>query len=257
MTKDLALYKDIYDCVDMEQESSGYFSCGCQLENVMWLFNEQRNLLVAYDMQQDRWEQYNLSIKIDQCAHMVEYNNMLYILDAGGVIYCWDIAEKLIELFADCRNNEHNIFEFARIVVTDKKFFLLPSVGESIFEIALDTRKANLYCRYPIGFQYIVPKGCSKYYGYCEDEDNYFYAMRTVAFILRIGKRDGEIQWIKPEVPLYKEYMKTCIKYGVIFQETEYCSNKSLFINDIFKEPSNQNYANVGVEIWENIKDIR
>jgi len=241
--------------VKLNQKEKVFFSCGYQAGSIVWLLHMQGDLIVAYNLEQDNWQKYKLPIKINDGVHIVEHNNMLYILSSEGNIYCWNILENSIRNFADCSKWGNGINEFSKIVITDKIIYLLPALGENILIMSLDG-KIDLYHSYPKNFQYYGPEGWYKYYGYCENEDYYFFAMRTATFILRIGKRDGKVQWITPKLPLYKEYIKVCMWYRGILQERETCLNKFFIcINSDFTSFLNHKYA-AGNQIWEKLKNI-
>lgn len=250
--KDVRLYIDLDRNRIIKQKETFYFSCSFQCDNIVWLLNETGNWLVKYDMERERWIKYRLSINLRNCVHMVEYNGAIYILNSEGIVYRWNIKEKFLEILADCRGE--NKYEFIRIAVTDKKVFLLPSLGKKIYMIILETRKVELYCDYPINFQYYNLENWSKYYGYCENDESYFFAMRSAFFVLQIDKRDGQVRWIELDIPSYDEYISAYIKYNNVILEEDFVLN-SLFIA---RKPENTKFIGnnsiIGNDIWKKLK---
>ena len=210
------LYTDIneYKKDNRQRNEPTFFWYGCQFENKVWLFQRCGNLAVAYDMESDTWRRYELSIKIEECEHVTIYAGKLYILSVEGEIYRWNMTNDAVEKVVDCRNISKSDSFFSRIAVTDKGIFLLPSISEEIFYIDLNTKNIIKYDSYPKEFQYCAPKAWCKYYGYCEDDDQYYFAMRSANYILSINKRDGREKWIKTDAPSYEEYKKIYFNYN-------------------------------------------
>ena len=102
-----------------------------------------------------------------------------------------------------------------------------------------------------------MPKGWSKFHGYCEDEDHYYCAMRSMNFFLTIDKRSGKERWIKPQLPLKEEHRKTYVTYkkelliereGVVEALIDYLCNEK-------KDSQNKNCDFAGDQIWKRLKD--
>lgn len=238
------------DQLGTPEEDRMRFSCGCQMGKIAWFFPLNGDLAVAYDMEFDKWQEYKLSAKLDSCISVAPYKSKLYILNSKGTVYSWDVKDKLL---TNCVSIEGKIFEFSKVVVTDKRNFLLPSLGKDIIYIDLDTGQKNKYISYPEEFCYCGLDGWSKYYGYCEDEKHYYFAMRSMNYLLIVNKQDGEIKWIKPKLPNSEEYERVYIKYNNgLYRETE-CSIKNLFVYAMGNiEHSNRHMA--GEDIWKQVK---
>lgn len=256
--RDKGLYLDLRNYVEQEQEIK-YFYCGCKVGKIMWLFQRQGNLVVAYNMENDTWKKYKLSVKINNCVHVVRHNGMMYILSAEGMVYCWNMTDDPVELIADCSNQEANFNTFIRIAVTDKKIFLLPSLGEDIVIIDLKIKQISKYEDYPIEFKYYRPEGWSRYYGYCEDDDNYYFAMRSTNLILSISKRNGTIGWVKPEHPLCSDYLKAYVNYNRDTVSEKVCGLEGWLTNlDVsFRKSKEDSITSLGYRIWKQMQMIQ
>lgn len=253
--RDKSLYLKLngYKMNTEQSREVAYLGCGCQSENIAWLFPNQGNVVVAYDMRFDTWQEHLFSEELDNCVSVMPYGDKLYILSSKGIVYSWSIRNELIEVVVDCNSADGDCTRFGRFAVTDKRIYLLPALGEDIFYMDIATKQINKYESYPKGFRYCGPKDWSKYYGYCEDEKHYYFAMRSMNYFLIVNKRDGEIKWIKPKLPSSEEYERIYIKYGNgLYREIE-CGIKSLLVYPMGNiEDSNKHM--VGEDIWKQMK---
>ncbi len=254
------LYTDInkYKKENRKENEPTFCVCGCQLENKVWLFQRCGNLAVAYDMESDTWRRYELSIKIEECVHVATYAGKLYILSAEGEIYRWNMTNDAVEKVVDCRNISKSDSFFSRIAVTDKRIFLLPSISEDIFYIDFDSKDITKYDSYPEDFRYCGPEIWSKYYGYCEDDSWYYFAMRSANYIFTVNKKDGVGEWIKTRIPSYEEYRDVYINYNrKLLYESEYTIDDIL--SHLKKNPvkkKHENHISGDRKIWECIKSF-
>lgn len=241
---------------NVNDEKLAYFDCGCQVDNQVWLFRKMDNHFIEFDMKSHIWKKYELPIKIQNCVHICEYNEKLFILSSEGNIYIWDIKKHYLEWFGNYGSGE-NAYDFSRVVVTDKNIYLLPSLGKEIISIDLKTRESEIYQDYPRDFQYCGDKAWSKYHGYCEDDNNYYFAMRSANYMLTINKSSGIVRWIKLEQPTLENYIKIFNYYNNdrknILQES-YIS-----LEDLLSYMSSKNEVDFqdedtmhsGLQIWE------
>lgn len=230
---------------------------GCQLENKVWLFPRYGSQVIVYDMENDTWTEYILAVEIKECIHVMSYGGYIYILNVEGIIYRWDMINGEVERIADCSSNNNKTgCSFSRIAVTDKGIFLLPAFSEDILYIDLDTKGIKKYDVYPKDYQYYGPQGWSKFYGYCEDGDQYYFAMRSANYILSISKKDGMGKWIKTKLLSYKEYKKVYIHYNKkkIFEtECNIDDMLSYIQRDSAERQCGKKFLK-GREIWECVK---
>lgn len=258
--KEKALYSRMqdYKINRKAQEEFTYFWRGCQFGNIVWLFPRKGNLVIAYDMETDTWQEYELSIAIENCEHVIEYTDKLYILSSKGKIYRWGMKDELVEEIADCSNSETDSTTFSRIAVTNKRIFLFPALGKDIFFIDLNTGKINKYSDYPADFRYCGPEGWSKYYGYCEDEEYYYFAMRSTNYILTLNKREGKVEWLKPKLPSYEEYVSNYIKNNKSTLREAECDMESVvsYLKGYSIEYQSKEKFWIGSQIWEQMKRL-
>jgi len=230
-----------------------YFSCGSRVGNKMWLFRKQDNLLVIYDMDCDKWENYKLPIVINDCIHAVWHNNKMYILSSEGKIYYCNL-DGIMEEIADCNSQNLNNNYYSRIMVTDENIILLPFLGNNIFIINLYSKKIKKFNKYPIGFQYCGLKSWSKYYGYTEDDKNYYLALCSSNYMLVVNKKNGEIEWVKLQLPEYKDYIKIYVKYNREQVYEKECGLKEFLVYGKSDLDIRTNSCFVRSQIWEQIK---
>ncbi len=255
---DINFYKE-YKHPKAEKELE-YFSCGCQCQNIMWLFQRQGNIVGAYDLKYNIYQEYRIPITFNDCVHAMCYKDMLYILSSEGRIYCWNHMIRTIEEIVDCSCsnivNQSNIF--SRIAITDESIFLLPSLENDIFYMDLKTKKLKKYVSYPVDFRYYEVEGWSKYYGFCEDNKYYYFAMRSTNYLLVINKNTGRVKWIKPIFSSHKKYKKLYIKYNKNLLSELDCSIKDIlfFLDDNSMKNKKESNINIGYQIWKNMKII-
>lgn len=223
----------------------------------MWLFQRSGELVVEYDLESDTWREFELSIRIRECVHVTVYAGYMYILSAEGKIYRWNRKDNIAEEIADCRSTSRMDFVFSRIAVTDKGIFLLPLYGEEIFYIDLKTKNVKKYDSYPEDFRY-CELSWSKYYGYCEDDNQYYFAMRSANYILTINKRDGIEKWVKAKLSSYEEYKKVYFSYNrKLLCETEYSIEDILsYMKKEYVEKQCRKNISKGEKIWDFAKSI-
>lgn len=176
------------------------YSCGCQVNNDMWLFTERKQMVLKYDLSTEKYVQYFLPQIIKGCVHAIWKNELFYILSVEGNVYSWDFFNNKVEILFDCRN-EYVYPCFGMIAVTDETVWLLPCLGEHIYIINLKNKEKKRYSAYPEDFKYYTDPNRSKFYGYDEDKRSYYYAMHSANYILVIEKRSGKETWLKPVEP--------------------------------------------------------
>ncbi len=245
-------YKELF----MLDKNKECFSCGCALDNIMWLFQKQGNLAVAYDMKYNTWKNYELAISIKDCVHTAAYRGKIYILSSEGKVYVLNPLNVGVEEITDCSNGGTDINMFSRLAVTDKKIYLLPFLGQDIFSVDLNTKKVKKYELYPEGYGYYLPEGWTKFYGYCEDEDHYYYAMRSMNFMLVINKRSGKERWIKFKVPRNRDYNSSYLKYnkGIISEAVYGIAGLLDFLDCSVMDIGKKGFEETGMDIWNLVK---
>lgn len=255
--KDLYLRTNDHKTSTMREDNM-CFCYGFQQENIMWLFQRKSNMLIAYDVEKTKWEKYELSVEINNCVHAVCFNKKIYILSREGKIYCWNIVNKSVEFIVDCSEETLKDKTFSRIIVTEKRLFLFPALGENIFQIDMDTKQVQKNRVYPNDFHYCGREDWSKFYGYCEDERYYYFPMRSMNFILLINKQNGKEQWIKPKLPSCEMYEKTYLTYSKRLLNEKECILWSFlkYLNGENMKENNNHFRLIGGQIWNQMKNV-
>lgn len=239
------------------KNDASFFWCGCQSGNRIWLLKKTGTILVAYDMEKNIWKEFELSVSFNNCAHMTQYGKKIYMLSSEGNVCCWDMEKRELKLLTDSCEDAKGKDIFSRIVVTDKKIFLLPSFGKDIFTIDLETKQTEKYASYPSDFLYCGCKEWSKYYGYCEDDNYYYFAMRSMNYILILDKRNGRENWIKPQLPSYKDVIATYMKYDSEVACEMECSMDDIlnYVMDRAIKSSGKDKVTLAEGIWKQVKE--
>jgi len=191
-------------CPDIEYEFNEkeviphmLFSCGCQIENHMWLFTESKGIAVDYDIEKEQAERHILPKTIESCSWAEYRNGLFYILSKEGKFYEWS-SEKDTEPQICDFGPERGYPYFGLMLITGKQLWMLPLLGEKICIVDLETEKHKEYSGYPEDFSYHAPESWGKYISCCDDEKNYYLAMHSGNYILSINKKNGKERWIKP-----------------------------------------------------------
>lgn len=209
-------YKDMARMEDFE-----YFSYGKMFEGTMWLFRKGEREVFAYDMRTENWRSYCMPLKVDHCVDVKKEGTLFYILSSEGKIYTWNAEKDEMRLWADCSNEIDNS-TFVRLVLTNKRIVVLPSRANDIYLISKENGEKTVYRDYPEGFEYCSSDVWAKYWDCCEDENNYYFAMRSSMFILCINKEEGELKWIEMILPPDEKILGRYVEQEKVLTETEW-----------------------------------
>lgn len=188
-------------------KSINEIQCACRMENKVWLFPKDSRVIGAYDVSNGNMEIYESGEVIENCVDAVFVNGSIYILNRFGIIYRWDISQKLSHKIVLLETEQMEEESMCRILYAGNKLIVLPALGKDIKLLDLPKQEIEIYNGYPSDFLYHEIRW-SKYYGLCEDTDNYYIAMRLANYFLRICKNDGMLNWIKPKLPECQERLK-------------------------------------------------
>lgn len=161
----------------------------CVDNEKIYMFDYSNSFLI-YDIKNGSFKSVHLNkeIKVDAVS---AYNNMLltrvkdciYRIENGEVIKVCSLSNS----------------GMGRICVTDDKIIVLPGIeSNEIIIIDLQSFEMTKYVNYPTDFEYSIKKGWGKYFGYCQDENYFYWIMRASNYFMKIDKRSGDIEWIKP-----------------------------------------------------------
>lgn len=180
----------------------GLFSCGCRVETDMWIFLEREPIVIRYGLLTGAVKRYQLPEEMKGSIHAVWKEDIFYILTVEGNIYLWETGMEKAELLWSAEGEAPYPY-FRKMAVTDKNIWLLPFLGEDIYIIDLKQKEKKKYDGYPKDFHYYtdLDPEKSRYFDYCEDSENYYFAMHCTNYILVIEKVTGQGKWISPIEP--------------------------------------------------------
>ena len=244
------LYKEVEQYILQKNWDYCEFVQGCKVGTAMWLLSENGKLLVSYDMENGETKIYELPYSITNCQQLVYANKKFYFLVGNGTVYTWNF-QKIDTLFTieDTCDKE---YEFCRLAVTRQKIYVLPFLGNDIWVYNRKNEKVEKFETYPQEFEYLAPKGWSKYYGYCENEQYYFFAMRSMNYLLKVNKNSGQSDWIKPILPSIEEEFEVYSRTeNSMFREDVWDMNEYLHIISLKKDSYVNNTERIGEKIWK------
>lgn len=187
------------------------YSCGCEIDHNVWLFTERKGVVLNYELSTGNCTQYSLPRNINGCTHAMWSEGIFYILSTEGNLYSWNIIDDKTEMIFDSKGR-YSYPYFGKIAVTDTNIWMLPCLGEDICIVNLKNGRNNIYSEYPKDFNYFEECERSKYFGYSDDKDKYYFAMHSANYILVIEKASGKGKWLRPIEPNLNEkirYYKT------------------------------------------------
>ena len=242
--------KEIKIINNCEIENTDY-SCSCNIDDEIWLVPRNGKQILVFNMVTKVFNSMESDLEIKNCVHAIHRKGKIYILNKFGGIYVWDIKGKKMDCFLAEQGQEKSAY--GRIIYAGKRFILLPSLADNIQIIDMDKKEKTIYRDYPKDFGYSTRKW-SKYYGYCEDENYIYFAMRSANYILKIDKNTGNIDWVKP-ILSEKEKYQCIVSYSVML-----ISEQQLSLDELLKNVKkrqgyvgNDNIIHSGEKIWRDI----
>lgn len=236
-----------YPCAD------DCYTTGCSIGNKYLIFPQNGTCVLEYNADENIWSIQYLSIHLINCVHAMVENDCIYILLASGKVLKWDYNSKEFEVIVDAEKMYAASNAAARLCVTDEEIIILPAVGQDIIKINRKNNKTYIYKDYPKDFVYdLNKKNWSKYYGYCENDIEYYFACRTSKYILKINKKNGEISWIKSEIDRKKLLQVFTDRNDIVLFENP--GDLEVFIQLKNKEKvMDKKEINNGYRIWKEI----
>ncbi len=180
-------------------DETGEMQCACRDGNNVWLLTKEGDILYSFNLEERRQTRYILRTRIEDCADCIVVGGSVYLLNNFGILYQWNIGSEEIQVINTFGKKHLKEKEVCRIINAGNRLFVLPSFGKDIKILDLRTSEMEICHKYPSDFSY-CDIGWSKYYGHCEDESFYYFAMRRANYFLKIRKTDGEFTWIKPKI---------------------------------------------------------
>ncbi|MBO5032041.1 MAG: hypothetical protein J6D08_09185 [Lachnospiraceae bacterium] len=193
--------KDAAERIQYPDVYSEYYITGCKLNDSYFIFPKNGKDVLEYDFIQNKWKIHCLHLDLVNCMHAIAENEYIYILLASGSVLKWNYYSEKIEIIVSLEEIYKASNAASRICLTKEEIIILPSVAQDIIKVDRVSNKISTYKDYPKDFSYASDKKhWSKYYGYCENDTEYYFACRTSGYILKIEKQNGRISWIKSEI---------------------------------------------------------
>lgn len=170
--------------------------CACRVEEDVWILPKEADVIFCYEIATGKKKVYRLNKVLQDCIHSVFHKGYIYILNTFGVVYRWNIEKKELLEIADLKMNQNENESLSRVIHAGNKLIFLPGYGNEIKILDEYTGKIEVYQDYPEDFSY--QSTWLKYYGYCEDENEYYFAACSGNYMLKIDKRSGKFVWMKP-----------------------------------------------------------
>lgn len=253
---ELVIYDIIEDTIERVQypsADSNYYITGCSFGDKYLIFPKNGKGILEYNVLHNTWEIHSLNLELINCVHVIAANEHIYILLASGRILVWDYYSQEIEVIVNAEEIYSASLAASRLCLTNEKIIVLPSVAQDIIVINLVNNQTSIYVDYPKDFAYDLNKrNWSKYYGYCENDTEYYFACRTSKYILRIEKKNGKISWIRSEIEKMEIFQAYLVRNNNFVYENS--GDLELFIGLKNKENiENTEKLNNGCRIWKDI----
>lgn len=191
--------------------------CACRVKDSIWILSGDTETLWCYYLPDGEIKVYGLERTIKDCVHAFYDGEAIFFLNRYGIIYIWDINKNEMSEITDLETEHIECESVSRIIHAGNRLILLPACGNDIKILDLETEKAETYQDYPKDF--IFEKEKYKFYGYCEDETSYIFAMCFGNYFLKIDKNSGKLAWIKPITDLLGKKAVEFMRKQVIYEE--------------------------------------
>lgn len=224
------------------------YICGCKMGESFFVFPQDGNKILEYAARKNVWRVHKLAENLKRCVHAAMNEDKIYILLADGTVFQWDVKEeKLNRMNYDLQvYTQENTA--SRICFTKDCLIILPAQAQDILRIDCNNGKAVIYKDYPTDFSYDPErKHWSKYYGYCENTTEYYFACRTSEYILKIEKQSGKFSWIKSKVDRWEMEKAYLEKESVVYEKE---GHLEWFIMKDYKKNADEKKGSIGKDIW-------
>lgn len=232
------------------------FSIACLVDDSVWLFQENENEVISYNMNNDTWKSYCILKESRGCHFAVYQESSFFLVDNANRVFQWNpYNQEIMKLWENELYLNKKCY-FRNLVVTEKNITLLPCFGDEIIIIDRKSFDENVYDKYPEEFKYMASIDSAKFVNGCEDEDCFYYLTFSANHILCINKADGKIKWFKPELPTKKE---KCFFAGSNYEIfTEEMIDLKNYMYNISSNVKNNIFfkQQIGKKIWDDINKL-
>lgn len=239
--------------------------CCCRAGNKVWILPDGKRVIGAFDIVNKTMEIYELGEVIEDIVDAIDIDEDVYFLNQFGIIYKWNVSKKQIEMIEILGTERDEKKSVAKIIYAGNKLIVFPVLSEDIKILDLSAYEMKVYQEYPSDFMYQETKW-SKYYGYCEDDFYYYFAMRSANYVLKVNKKCGEFIWIKPHFPSLEETQKVQSLYLKEKTRIDFKMGKKFFsekewkITELIKIELRSNGSKkdalIGSKIYEEVNNL-
>lgn len=211
-------------------------------DDSIFIFSEISNIVAKYNITSGVIDNSKVLDLANGCISVQLQDDRCYLLDESGKLFLSDVYLNKLSLIIDTEKPYPYFMDFA---VAKHLIWFLPCFGNEI--MVYDINNITIYKDYPLDIKYIEAKSHSKFYGCCEDKENYYFAMHSANYMLIISKTSGKEKWVKP-----KESCKRYLQYHRDNVIQEGLMNMDEFIINVeHREESKRDATNIGRIIWK------
>lgn len=223
----------IYDTDSDEVKKIAYLTSveeiitGCKFQGKYYLFPKDGDQALRFDMKRNEWDCIKLKAPLVNVVQAISDQDSIYLLTETGKIVEWNLENswKVIDEAERFYSAERAA---SRLCLTKESFVVLPSIASNILVMDKKNLKTQIYKDYPKDFKY-SNNTWTKYAGFCETEENYFFACRTSHYVLKISKKNAKFTWIPSEMN-EKKFFDYEQKFSVVIEKPHYLD---LFIGKV------------------------
>lgn len=230
----------------------GRYICGCKMGDSFFIFPQDGGQVLEYVAGDNIWRVRRLQESLKRCVHVAVSDDKIFILLADGTVFQWDVKNenlKKIDYDLQVYTGQDTA---GRICCVKDYIIILPSLAQDIIRIDRNSYRADVHRDYPPDFVYDPDrKQWSKYYGYCENDTEYYFACRTNEYILKVEKQNGKFSWIKSQVDEW-EFEKVRLEKESIIREKE--GYLEWFITREEQQNTERKISDIGENIWETMQ---
>lgn len=184
----------------VSKDSKPIFISSFRKKNSIYLVSADGKNIYAYNLENSNLIDYSLSIN-EKLVNATYGNGNMYCLAESGKIFVVDTDGTVNHFLITGDYSEQKSKDIVwGMAVSATKLFLLPSLGEDIFEISLMSGKSKIMNALPENYIYTTCGEQYKFYLSTENKDMYCFANPTTDYLLLINKKDDKITWLLPRL---------------------------------------------------------
>ena len=204
------------------EDSQKIFISGIRKNNHILLLSASGKNVYDFDLEKNKWVQHTLCIS-EKLKNAIYGNDRIYCLAESGKIFVLDVNwhAEYYEVSGDYSKPQIEDAVFGMAVSSDK-LYLLPALGNHIFQINLLDGSSKIVTELPENYLYHMTFSTQyKFFLSTESANKYCFANPTEDYLLLINKKDGKMTWLKPKLSNIKEDVLRFIQNGGYVEEYE------------------------------------